>query len=957
MKLIRQGISLQWLIGGAMFCAMLLLSTLLVIQNYQNNKNALLVATAESAKQLSDTLNEKAKRLTGPAQSALQILSYDPLLTAKTLEARQQRLPVLFETLDSNDVLSAIYAGYSTGEFFLLRKLNNQVMLRKFDAPENTAFLLQTLSLRPDGIGQGMKKIWFFYDKNQNLLSKINKPDYEYDPRTRDWFNRALESEDQILTSPYLFFSTREIGITLAKRGHNTQNTIGMDASVTDLAAQIAMLKLTSGSELVAVDEKNNILAHADTEKMIVQEDKYYRMNTLEELESPVLRMISEDNLAANELKRFNTKDQEWYGLWIPITGLSEQNIKVLLAIPSNELLANAKDIILNQTLWTIVVILMLLLLGLYGGARIGRAFRQLTEQVRALSGFDFSSQVQIRSDIKEAKELSRVVGNMSRTIDSFQAISLCLNRENDLEKMLDGVLENLVTATGMSTGAIYLYQPEKHHFSLTSTTVETGFPEVLTEQGQDDSSILHHTLEQLETPKNSLVISLRKRDNSLEGLLVMHWKKAPKNKKALIRFVSELAGSAAVAIETRRLIDGQKELIEGILHLLADAIDAKSPYTSGHCERVPQLALQLIDTLSEQTEGRFADFSLSTQDKEAFRIAAWLHDCGKILSPEHVIDKATRLETIFNRIHEIRTRFEVLWRDAEIHYWQQRAAGEPEDELKIELEQRQQQLQAQFYLIAKANEGAESTSADAAAQIHEIGDQTWLRHFDNTLGLAHEELTRLLKTPQPTLPAKEKLLEDKPEHIMSWDEKRRPPVESNNPDNIWGFDMQLPEYSVNFGERYNLTIPFGTLTNEERFKINEHIVHTIIMLSTLPLPDHLKRIPEIAGNHHERTDGQGYPRKLLSHEMAPEEKVMAVADIFEALTASDRPYKKPKTVSESLSIMVNMSLNGHIDSELLSTLLQAKSFSGYANEFLSEEQNDKVDYPALIEQLNTPQP
>lgn len=964
MKLIRKGISLQWLIGGAMFSAMLLLSVLLVFQNYQSNKNALLIATTESARQLSDTLNEKAKRLTGPAQSALKILSYDPLLQASSLEQRQQRLPVLFETLRSNDVLSAIYVGYTNGEFFLLRELSNSNLRLSLNPPTESHYLLQSVHLTP----AGMQQVWFYYDQERRLLKQEVKTDTKFDPRTRPWFKRASENKEQILTNPYLFYTTREIGITLAQQGRNSVNIIGMDAAVDDLAAQISALQLTKGSQLAIVDDKDQILAHSDTEKIIIQEDKYYRLNTLHELNNSILRQISDDPNANNLLNRFTAEDASWYGLSLPLTGLNGHNIRILLAVPADELLAGAKEVILTQSMWTLIVILLVLTLGLYSGSRIGTAFRQLTDQVRALSGFDFSSRVRIRSDIREAKELSRVVSNMSRTIGSFQAISLCLNRESDLEKMLDSVLEHLVTAAGMNSGAIYLYESDNSNFVLASrtdnkpdstsdnTSDNKDYPQRLTEQGQDDGSILHHTLEQLEAPEKSLVISLRRRDDSLEGLLVMRWDKVPRNKKALIRFVSELAGSAAVAIETRRLIDGQKELIDGILHLLADAIDAKSPYTSGHCERVPQLAFQLIDTLTEQKEGAYANFRLGTRDKEAFRIAAWLHDCGKILSPEHVIDKATRLETIFNRIHEIRTRFEVLWRDAEIEYWQKRAAGEPEEALRKELEQRQQELQEQFHFIAKANEGAESTPPDSVTRIHQIGDQEWVRHFDNTLGLSHEELLRLKPESQPSLPATEKLLADKPEHIIPWDEGRRPPVEADNPDNIWGFDMQLPEHSFNQGERHNLTIPFGTLTSEERFKINEHIVHTIIMLSTLPLPDYLKKVPHIAGNHHERIDGQGYPRKLKGDAMNTQEKVMAVADIFEALTASDRPYKKPKTVSESLNIMVKMSLNGHIDPVLMTTLLREQSFSRYAEGFLTEEQNDAVDYAALIDQLNAPQ-
>lgn len=950
MKSVRKGVSLQWLIGGAMFSSMLLLSALLVFQSYQSSKNALLIATTESARQLGETLNEKATRLTGPAQSALKILSYDPLLQASTLEQRQQRLPVLFETLQSNEVLSAIYVGYTDGAFFLLRKLSNPTLRNSLNPPSGSQYLLQSLTQTPEGTEQR----WFYYDKNQRLLQQELKEKSKYDPRTRPWYKLASESKKQILTSPYLFYTTREIGITLAQQGRNSANVIGMDAAVDDLAAQVSELQLTKGSQLAIIDDKQQVLAHTDPSQIIIKEDKHYRLSRLHELKSPVLSLAAEAPAdGENLLHRFNAHDQNWYGLSLPLTGLSDHNIQILLAMPADELLAGAKEVILSQSIWTLAVTLMVLGLGLYGGSRIGSAFRKLTGQVRALSGFDFSSKIGVSSNIREAKELSQVVSNMSRTIGSFQAISLCLNRESDLEKMLDGVLEHLVTAAGMNSGAIYLYQSDDQGFNLASKTFPEGYPQRLAEHGQDDSSLLHNTLAQLDEPEKALVISLRRRDNSLEGLLVMRWNKMPRNKTHLVRFVSELAGSAAVAIETRRLIDGQKELIDGILRLLADAIDAKSPYTSGHCERVPQLAFQLIDTLTKQKSGAYANFRLGERDKEAFRIAAWLHDCGKILSPEHIIDKATRLETIFNRIHEVRTRFEVLWRDAEIEYWQKLAAGEQETSLKAALDQRQQELQEQFRFIAKANEGAEATPAESAARIHMIGDQEWVRHFDNTLGLSHEELARLKPENQPKLPVIEKLLSDKPEHIIPWDEGRRPPVEADNPENIWGFDMPLPEYSLNQGERHNLTQPFGTLTPEERFKINEHTVHTIMMLNALPLPDYLKGVPRIAGNHHERMDGQGYPRKLKADQMDTQEKVMAVADIFEALTASDRPYKKPKTVSESLSIMVKMSLNGHIDPLLMTTLLQEQSFSLYAESFLTDEQNDVVDYNALIEQLN----
>src|SRR6266850_1584079 len=141
-----------------------------------------------------------------------------------------------------------------------------------------------------------------------------------------------------------------------------------------------------------------------------------------------------------------------------------------------------------------------------------------------------------------------------------------------------------------------------------------------------------------------------------------------------------------------------------------------------------------------------------------------------------------------------------------------------------------------------------------------------------------------------------------------------------------------------------NLTIRAGTLTEDERKVINHHIVATIRMLEALPWPKHLTNVPEYAGGHHERMDGKGYPKGLTREQMSVQARCMGIADIFEALTAKDRPYKKGKTLSESLEILGRMKLNNHVDPDLFDIFVRRKVYRRYAEMFLDAEQIDAVD-------------
>lgn len=408
---------------------------------------------------------------------------------------------------------------------------------------------------------------------------------------------------------------------------------------------------------------------------------------------------------------------------------------------------------------------------------------------------------------------------------------------------------------------------------------------------------------------------------------------------QARVKEVDELSESLVnmvVAIQAYEI--QQRELMDSFIRLIAQAIDDKSAYTGGHCARVPELALMLAEEASNSGDDLFHDFRLDSEEQwREYRIAAWLHDCGKITTPEHIVDKGSKLETIYNRVHEVRMRFEVLWRDAEIDYWK-KVVEKPEaaEDYAEEMRVTRRQLRDDFAFVAECNVGGEFLDDDRLARLKEVAARTWQRNFDDQLGLSPVEE---LRTPASTdeLPVEERLLSDKPEHLIE-----RTASTDYAPE--LGINMDVPEHLYNLGELYNLSISRGTLTAEDRFKINEHMISTIKMLEALPFPDELKNVPRYASTHHETMRGSGYPRKLPGEQLSVPERILAVADVFEALTAADRPYKKAKPVSVAVDILHKMVLDDHIDKGCFELFLRTGVYARYAEQYLAPEQLDEVD-------------
>lgn len=532
--------------------------------------------------------------------------------------------------------------------------------------------------------------------------------------------------------------------------------------------------------------------------------------------------------------------------------------------------------------------------------------------------------------------------------LEELNTIGIALSSERDINCLLETILLAAMRITNADAGTLYLLDPDKQELTfeimrtnslgnaLGGTTGQpipaSVFPIHLYKEGKPNHSMVvaHAALNgaSVNIPdaykaegfdfsgtkgfdKKSgyrstsfLAVPMRNHENEIIGVVQLI-NALDRSSGAIVAFsrqeqslLESLSSQAAIALTNRRLIQQMESLFESFINLINAAIDDKSAYTGGHCERVPVLTMLLADAVNRTKLGPLKDFVMTDKDRYELKIAGLLHDCGKITTPVHVVDKSTKLETIFDRIHLVDTRFEVLKRDAEINM-----------------------LRAQLNLPSPAGgrgAGGEGEERDAAilaeyeARIRQLDeDRDFLRHCNigaERMDAAHQ---------------------DRVQRIAAY---------------TWRNEAGEQASFLSADELENLTIRSGTLTDAERQIINRHIDVTIKMLESLPWPRHLRKVPEYAGGHHERMDGKGYPKGLTREQMSVQARVMGIADIFEALTAKDRPYKHGKTLTESLNILGKFTENGHIDPDLFDVFVREKVYLAYAKQFLDPDQIDAVD-------------
>lgn len=381
---------------------------------------------------------------------------------------------------------------------------------------------------------------------------------------------------------------------------------------------------------------------------------------------------------------------------------------------------------------------------------------------------------------------------------------------------------------------------------------------------------------------RSMLVVPMRNHENDIIGVLQLLDARDAKTGQVITyskkneQLTESLASQAAVALSNNRLIHDLENLLDSFIRTIAAAIDEKSPYTGGHVRRVAEITMALAAKINESSKGPFADMCLTGDQLNELRIAAWLHDVGKVTTPEYVIDKSTKLQTIFDRIELIAARFEIVKRELEIEALKNDGAPKR----KSGMRELFREIDDELKFLHAANSGLEFMTDDTIEKVKNIASRTWR-------------------------------INGKPQQILKPDE-----VDS-------------------------LTVRKGTLTDEERNIVNNHAVVTYRMLSQLPFPKKLKHVAGYASAHHEKLDGSGYPLGLIGDQISLQSRMIALADVFEALTAKDRPYKKGHTLSEALKIMEFMIKDGHLDADLFDLFMKEKIYLHYARKELSSRQID----------------
>ncbi len=893
-----------------------------------------------------------------------------------------QDISPFLAVLEQNSAFYSAYLGRNDGSFIqLIATREHQGIIKQHHAPAETEWIFRKI-YQNDAFQRVQH--WEFLDKNLHLLEEKDDGSPAYDPRKRPWYQATSKDDNAVLSNVYVFNSLKKPGLTASQNSVQNNGVVGVDLRLSTLAAFLSKQRLSKNGVVVVIDEKGQSIALPDTMSDI---PVMTELNTLkdERIQAIVNQMNGKTTLRTSfysALEEVNTAGPLLY---------------IGVAAPESDFMDNFETMQKRLLYITGIGLLIFLAITVVFSHRLSARASNLVANAKRIEDFNFDINTLSPSHILEFFELEQSFDQMRSSLQAkandlaisqdklnrLIELGIAMSAERDTDKVMEMVLSGakelsnadggtlykiedgalsfkivMNTSLGISMGGtsseapslppVQLYRSDgrQNHRNVASHTVHESTSVNISDAYQNEQFDFSGTrkFDEMNHYKSQsfLCVPLKPRGGDVIGALQIINAQDSDGKiipfsDEIQRFVEALAAQAATILYNRELLDAQEQLMDSFIQLIAGAIDAKSPYTGGHCERVPELATMLAQQANERNDGIFADFSFQTEEQwREFKIGAWLHDCGKVVTPEYVVDKATKLETIYNRIHEVRTRFEVLLRDAEIDYYKQLGNGGDQTVLMQKLEERKARIMDDFAFVAECNVGGEFMADDKIERLKQIAEQTWTRNFDITMGLSHQELP--LYEGVGAAPTQQKLLEDQPYHILP---RQRDITE------LYGhlnFKTPVPENLYNRGEIHNLSVSRGTLTEEERFKINEHIMQTIAMLESMPFPPHLQRVPEYAGTHHETMIGSGYPRQLSATDLSIPSRIMAIADIFEALTASDRPYKKAKTLSEAIKILSFFKKDEHIDPDLFDLFLTSGVYRHYAKKFLLPEQIDEVD-------------
>ena len=897
-------------------------------------------------------------------------------------------LPYMINTLQQNSQLHALFWEDRAGTLVRMVGLRGIPALRDwYGADEKAAYVMRVW----DRSGRIQTETHF--DATSREISKLSSGNQRAMPM-RPWRNQSQGNGETSFSGPYVLGSESLAGITCTKRAAKGQILFGADIILAHITDFLWDQKVSRFGYAFLFDRRGSLLAHPrEPSVSVIRQGKGEEMWFMPLAKSThaegreiwrAFQQYGERAFSGNLQIQANDANHI-----VRLTPIDHQGLHLLVAVTAPVSDFTGAFLLIRRHVLTVSVIVMALavIAGFIMATRASHALSLLAKSAQQVQLFDFSERERIESVFLEIHTLIQSFTLMRTTIRQktedllttqnhlkyLVDTGIALSGEQDDERLNDltfnsachlanadggllyranergDLLAARMQRTSRGIGLTQLPTTSLHNtrlnlqaeqedvlLAMAKKAVDTGtITSVTGYEGSGASLKLTETFGSFET---ALFVPLKTGHEKVVGLLqlIMPYNETTSGidtfDSSRYPFLEVLAAQAAIAMENQNLIEVQQRLMDSFIKVIAGAIDAKSPHTGRHCSRVPELALLLARAAHETTTGPLASFRLDGEDAwREFEIAAWLHDCGKLTTPDFVVNKATKLETPYNRIHEIRMRFEILRRDQEIQYL--RAISQIRQEgsqLVAKLETAYRQLEDDFAFVARCNTGDTPFDQTDKDQLLALAATSWISWFDDRLGLSEDELARCTDPWQPGQP--KQLLADMPGHLIPFDS------DINHDAGNQSFNLSRPPVQFNHGEIHNLLVEKGTLTEEERFAIQDHSIQTIHMLEQLPFPEHLARVPEYACCHHEKCNGTGYPRGLTCAEMSVPARILVIADIFEALTSADRPYKSPMSVSEALTIMHAMCHRGEIDPDLFFLLNRGEIIEHFGRKHLQPE-------------------
>ncbi|GLT17866.1 hypothetical protein GCM10007938_16440 [Vibrio zhanjiangensis] len=702
-----------------------LVGIVLIAISYHHSQELLAVSAKELSNENSRKLESTFKVRAGPILTTLDFMALNAVVKGREPPVKAKRFLASTNLIfERNQGLVALFYGNEHGEFIMLRPLHDESSRQRFEAPPDARMMINFT--KAEGLNE-----FHFLDHDYKRVGYKKTNDNKFDPRIRPWYINAQADGEIRLTEPYFFYFLKTNGVTLSRRSTDGQEVVAADFTLASLSDQIAELSPSKTTQVALFDTQFRLLAQHQTQIDLEQDAESIQQAVKESLFEPILNRHSTQTL----YEVIERGGKSWSVTLTPVW--LNEHVRLLLAeaVPQEELLGDLLSMRNRQITVAVTMLAISFATVWLVATKLATPLQNLVQLTDNIARFDFKKTRYPKSLIREVSNLTESIELMEHTLHDLLRLLRETASNKDFSVLAKTITHQSYLVTRAETIVLFSVQEENdNHFEIIANHAIIPFKidinEFLKETAWLEKDLRQGEIVHLNRSDNSLnryidivynsdiyFFPLLNRESQLVGVLLLGYERAITQEQSdKHAFLKELLSFAEIAKENIHQMQQQKDMMNAFIELIASAIDTKSPYTGSHCQRVPELT-QMLTNVAHKDKGYFPQFSMSEEQWEELKLAAWLHDCGKVTTPEYVIDKATKLETIYDRIHEVRMRFELLKVQAESDYWQGLYKGGNEADLKATLQDTQHALDEEFQFIADCNIGSEQMDEDVITE------------------------------------------------------------------------------------------------------------------------------------------------------------------------------------------------------------------------------------------------